>query len=109
ERGQHGQGSGRHGKSGEDTVLRVPPGTVVTDRDTREALGDLVRSGDRIVVAPGERGGRGNARFATSTNRAPLRADLRRPATGPRRGRTPAGPRRAAGSTSSSSCSPTWA
>ena len=82
ERGQHGKGGDKHGKSGEDTVLRVPLGTVVTDRDTGEGLGDLVHPTQRIVVAPGLRGGRGNARFATSTNRAPRRADLGRPATG---------------------------
>src|SRR6185436_2060715 len=82
ERGQHGKGSDKHGKSGEDTVLRVPLGTTVRDRDTHEPLGDLVHPGQRLVVAPGQRGGRGNARFATSTNRAPRRADVGRPGIG---------------------------
>jgi GTP-binding protein len=82
ERGQHGQGGNKHGRSGADTLLRVPLGTLVTDRDTGELLGDLTAPGQRVVVARGERGGRGNARFATSTNRAPRRADLGRPATG---------------------------
>ncbi len=78
ERGQHGKGANRHGRSGEDTVLRVPVGTVVSQRDTREMLGDLVAPGQRLVAARGARGGRGNARFVTSTNRAPRRADLGR-------------------------------
>jgi GTP-binding protein len=82
ERGQHGQGSNRHGASGSDTVLRVPVGTVVHDRDSGEAVGDLASPGARLVVARGQRGGRGNARFATSTNRAPRRADLGRPGEG---------------------------
>ena len=76
ERGQHGMGSGKHGASGEDLILRVPIGTVVSDRQTGERLGDLVAHGQRLLVGQGVRGGRGNARFATSTNRAPRRADL---------------------------------
>jgi len=79
ERGQHGEGSNRHGASGSDLVLRVPLGTVVADRDTGERLGDLTAAGQRILTGRGARGGRGNARFATSTNRAPRRADLGRP------------------------------
>lgn len=82
ERGQHGKGANKHGKSGVDTVLRVPLGTVVTVRETRERLGDLTASRQRLIVARGARGGRGNARFATSTNRAPRRADLGRPGAG---------------------------
>lgn len=82
ERGQHGKGANKHGKSGSDTVLRVPLGTVVSDRDTGEPLGDLTHAGQRLVVARGARGGRGNARFATSTNRAPRRADLGRAGEG---------------------------
>jgi GTPase len=79
ERGQHGEGSNRHGASGGDLVLKVPSGTLVTDRDTGERLGDLTMPGQRILAVQGARGGRGNARFATSTNRAPRRADLGRP------------------------------
>ncbi len=79
ERGRHGEGSNRHGASGNDLVLKVPLGTVVADRDTREHLGDLAASGQQILAVRGARGGRGNARFATSTNRAPRRADLGRP------------------------------
>ena len=83
ERGTHGQGSNRHGASGRDTILRVPLGTVVADRDTGEHLGDLTTKGQRVMAIRGAIGGRGNARFATSTNRAPRRADLGR--TGPER------------------------
>ena len=78
ERGQHGKGSNKHGASGEDTILRVPLGTVVSDRDTGERLGDLTTPGERVLIARGARGGRGNARFVSSTNRAPRRADLGR-------------------------------
>jgi len=60
-------------------VLRVPLGTVVSARATGERLGDLTVSGERVLVARGARGGRGNARFTSSTNRAPRRADLGRP------------------------------
>ena len=83
ERGTHGEGSNRHGATGRDLVLRVPAGTVVTDRATGELLGDLAAPGQRVLAIAGARGGRGNARFASSTNRAPRRADLGRP--GPER------------------------
>ena len=83
ERGWHGEGNNRHGASGDDLVLRVPLGTVATDRDTGELIGDLTVPGQRVLAARGARGGRGNARFASSTNRAPRRADLGRP--GPER------------------------
>ena len=82
ERGQHGKGANRHGASGGELVLRVPVGTVVSGRDTGEHLGDLTTRGERILAARGERGGRGNARFASSVNQAPRRADLGRRATG---------------------------
>jgi GTP-binding protein len=78
ERGQHGKGAGKHGRSGSDTVLRVPTGTVVSGRDSGEVFGDLIAAGQRLLVARGARGGRGNARFVSSTNRAPRRADLGR-------------------------------
>jgi GTPase len=71
ERGQHGQGKNRTGRSGEDLVLRVPPGTTVRDANTGEELGELLEDGEEMVVARGGRGGRGNAAFATPTNRAP--------------------------------------
>jgi GTP-binding protein len=71
ERGQHGQGKNRTGRDGEDLVLRVPVGTIVADADTGERLGELLESGEELVVARGGRGGRGNAAFATSTRQAP--------------------------------------
>ncbi len=73
ERGRHGEGKNRTGRAGEDLILKVPPGTVATDADTGELLGELLLPGDRVVVARGGRGGRGNARFATSTTQAPRR------------------------------------
>jgi GTP-binding protein len=79
ERGQHGKGANKQGASGADTVLRVPLGTTVSERAGGELLGDLTERGQRLLVAQGARGGRGNARFTTSTNRAPRRADLGRP------------------------------
>jgi GTPase len=75
ERGAHGEGSNRTGRSGEELVLRVPPGTVVRDADTGEILGELLEPGDVLVAARGGRGGRGNARFATATNQAPRRCE----------------------------------
>jgi GTP-binding protein len=83
ERGQHGEGNNRHGASGSDKIVRVPLGTLVTDRDTGEALGDLTLPGQRVLAIAGARGGRGNARFVSSINKAPRRADNGR--TGPER------------------------
>lgn len=71
ERGQHGSGSGRHGASGSDLTVRVPPGTIVYDADTGLVLRDLVSPGEQVVVARGGKGGKGNAHFKSSTNRAP--------------------------------------
>jgi GTP-binding protein len=73
ERGLHGEGSDRTGKSGEAMEIRVPPGTIVRDADTGELLGELMAGGERLIVARGGRGGRGNARFATATHQAPRR------------------------------------
>ena len=81
-RGTHGKGANRHGASGDDLILRVPLGTVVSDRDTGDELGDLTSPGQRLLAIAGARGGRGNARFASSINRAPRRADLGRPGNG---------------------------
>lgn len=78
-RGQHGMGKNMHGKSGEDLVLRVPVGTVVRNSDTGEFIGDLTSDGQRLVVARGGRGGRGNARFATMVNKAPKLAEKGEP------------------------------
>jgi GTP-binding protein len=72
DRGQHGRGKDQHGRNGKDVVVRVPPGTVILDAAIGEVLFDLGAEGEAIV-ARGGRGGRGNAAFATSTNRAPRR------------------------------------
>ena len=76
-RGAHGEGSNRTGRTGEDIDLRVPVGTVVYERQGTELLplADLTTDGERVLIAKGGLGGRGNAQFATSTNRAPRRAE----------------------------------
>ncbi len=73
ERGRHGEGSNRTGRSGRDLELRAPPGTEVFDDGTSAKLGALMATGERLVVATGGRGGRGNARFASPTRQAPRR------------------------------------
>ena len=71
ERGQHGQSSLKTGKSGQDTVILVPPGTLVRDAARGHLLKDLSEDGNSIVIARGGKGGRGNKHFATATNRSP--------------------------------------
>lgn len=75
DRGAHGAGSNKHGRQGKDCEISVPLGTIVRDPDSGETLADLDAEGARICVAAGGKGGRGNARFATSTNRAPRKAE----------------------------------
>ena len=75
ENGRPGSGNNRTGKSGDDLVVHVPPGTVVRDVESNELLADLVAQGDRVRIAKGGRGGRGNARFVSATHQAPRRAD----------------------------------
>jgi len=70
-RGRHGEGDKRHGKDGGDITILVPPGTQVFRVPEHELIRDFAHSGERLRVAAGGRGGRGNARFATSTNQAP--------------------------------------
>lgn len=79
ERGAHGLGSKCHGKRGEDTEVAVPPGTVVKDFESGEVVADLNADGARFVAAQGGRGGKGNARFTTSTQRAPKFAEKGEP------------------------------
>lgn len=69
--GSHGEGSKRHGRHGGTLVVPVPVGTVVKDVSTGDVIADLAQHGQKIVIARGGRGGRGNARFATPTRRAP--------------------------------------
>ena len=73
--GAKGGGNNKSGKSGQDLILPVPPGTLVYDVDSGELLGDLTLEDHRLVVCKGGRGGRGNSRFASSTNKAPRLAE----------------------------------
>jgi GTP-binding protein len=79
DRGRHGQGSNKTGYSAGDLEIPVPIGTLVFEKDAEEEglrlLADLAHEGDRVLVAKGGRGGRGNARFVSSTNRAPRRTE----------------------------------
>ena len=79
QRGRHGEGSNCSGREGEDTVLKVPVGTVVYDETTGEMIHDFQRPDERFVLAHGGRGGRGNQHFATSTHQAPREHELGHP------------------------------
>jgi len=74
-RGDHGSAKNCSGRSGEDIILRIPVGTVVFEDGSGETLADITEHGQRIVVAAGGRGGRGNARFMSNTNKAPTLAE----------------------------------
>ena len=78
-RGAHGRGSDCHGKKGEELVVPVPLGTLVKHRDTDTVVCDLAKEGQRFLAARGGKGGKGNARFATSTRKAPRFAELGEP------------------------------
>src|SRR5438067_4035023 len=71
QRGRHGEGSNKTGREGEDVLLKVPVGTIVYDAESGEKVHDFSDRDDRIVIARGGRGGRGNAQFKTSTHQAP--------------------------------------
>jgi len=79
ERGQHGMGSNMHGRNGKQLVIKVPIGTVVYEVPEEGGepveVADLLDAGTKVRIAAGGQGGRGNARFASATNRAPRRAD----------------------------------
>lgn len=70
-RGEHGMSKNQHGKNAKDMIVKVPPGTIVTDAKTGAVIADLVEHGQQAVIAKGGRGGRGNSRFATPNNPAP--------------------------------------
>jgi len=70
-KGEHGKGSNRHGKGAEDLIIKVPPGTTVTDNETGLIIADLTKNKERAIIATGGRGGRGNKAFSTHDNPAP--------------------------------------
>ncbi|MDN3020206.1 GTPase ObgE [Paenibacillus sp. BSR1-1] len=74
-RGEHGMSKNQHGRNSKDMIVKVPPGTVVTDAETKEVIADLVEHGQQAIIAKGGRGGRGNSRFATPANPAPELAE----------------------------------
>jgi len=76
ERGEHGMGSNCTGRDGKDIILKVPVGTVVYNAETGELIHDFQQPDERIVVAHGGRGGRGNQHFATSTHQAPREHEM---------------------------------
>ena len=71
ERGQHGEGNNKTGRSGADIIMPVPPGTIVLDAETNAPLGEVLVHGQQILIARAGRGGRGNAFFATATHQSP--------------------------------------
>ncbi len=71
ERGEHGRGSNCHGRSAEDLIIRLPPGTVIVDAEHGHVLKDLAVLGQQVVVAHGGKGGKGNTRFKSATNQVP--------------------------------------
>lgn len=77
--GGHGEGGNRHGHQGEDIILTIPVGTEVIDAKTGEVLADLSREGMELLAVRGGKGGRGNARFKSATNRAPRQRELGEP------------------------------
>ena len=79
ERGRHGEGANKTGRDGGDVVLKVPVGTMIFDEETGEKVFDFSAVDERIVIARGGRGGRGNARFATSVHQAPREHEAGRP------------------------------
>ena len=79
ERGEHGRGKNQYGKSGQDWAIPVPLGTVVRDFETGELIADISSPGQKVIVARGGRGGRGNDAFKSSTNQAPRIAERGEP------------------------------
>ncbi len=79
ENGENGDIKNQYGHNAPTCIVKVPPGTIVKDADTGEVIADLTAAGERVVVARGGRGGRGNAKFSSSQNRAPTFAELGEP------------------------------
>lgn len=70
-RGEHGMSKNQHGRNAKDMIVKVPPGTIVSDANTKEVIADLTEHGQQAIIAKGGRGGRGNSRFASPSNPAP--------------------------------------
>jgi len=79
ENGKPGGGKNKTGRSGDDVVFKVPPGTIIKDAETGELIADLKKKDQRALIAKGGKGGRGNARFATPVKRAPTHFTLGKP------------------------------
>ncbi|RNC29929.1 MAG: GTPase Obg [Candidatus Dichloromethanomonas elyunquensis] len=79
DRGEHGEGKDMHGKSASDLILRIPSGTIIKDEASGEILADVTRHGQQVIIVKGGRGGRGNARFMSNTNKAPTVAERGEP------------------------------
>lgn len=79
DRGQHGMGKNMHGKNADDMIVKVPPGTVVTEGEDGPIIADLVEHGQRAIITRGGRGGKGNSRFATPQNPAPELSEMGEP------------------------------
>ncbi len=75
ERGEHGKGKDMHGRNGRPCIIKVPIGTIVREAETGEVLAEILDDGQQVVIQKGGRGGKGNARFSTATNRAPRYAE----------------------------------
>ncbi|MGI9535394.1 MAG: GTPase ObgE [Thermodesulfobacteriota bacterium] len=75
DKGENGKGKNQHGKNGEDLIIPLPVGTIIKNTESSEIIGDLTENNQQIVVARGGKGGKGNARFVSSTNRAPRRVE----------------------------------
>ncbi|MGA1847386.1 GTPase ObgE [Deferribacter abyssi] len=78
-RGEHGKGKDQHGKKGDDIVIKVPVGTIIKDLETDEIIADITEHKQRVVVAKGGKGGRGNMMFVSPTHRAPMYAEEGKP------------------------------
>jgi GTP-binding protein len=75
ENGEHGKGALKHGKNGKDILIKVPPGTIINDLDTKKIIADLTKKDQTVVVAQGGKGGRGNAHFKSSTMQSPRKSE----------------------------------
>lgn len=75
EKGEHGKGKDQYGRMGKDEIVRVPLGTAIIDEDTGKPMGEVLSHGQHLIAARGGMGGRGNKHFATSTDRAPRKAE----------------------------------